>query len=84
VTDGVSSQLEHVHMNEHHSPYSYTDKTLAAVHYGFTSSMILTQQQNSEYKYTLPTFNLLTTISIRHVRTSQCNSISAFNYCKPL
>jgi hypothetical protein len=36
VIDGVSSQQECVVINEHYSPYSYTeDKIFATVFYGF-------------------------------------------------
>ena len=62
----------------------YTDNILTAVYHGFTSSMILTLQQNSIYKYILPTFNFSTAISIRYVRTSQHNTILAFKHCKLL
>jgi len=42
VADDVSSQPEHVHINEHYLSFLHTDKKFAPVNHGITSFIILT------------------------------------------
>jgi hypothetical protein len=82
--DDVSSQCEHVHINERYSPYLYTDKTFAAVQHRITNFITLIYSSKTPHIKIQSDFNLLLEYQLDTSRQVNVNTILAFKYCKLL